>query len=300
MPVILLLLGSATTAAGVVLVAMGVTVRDGNFDLEIVTPGTIAAIGGLLLIGMGLAVRELRRIEQTMAVRSMLRPVRAGEAAEAGVGIESQNAPVRIPLPPRPKADVRSSLPSSNPALEANANVLSSARIEFPDLVRREGGPIVEAGTVTARTAASAAEIDSDVKKTATVGSSATGPVSGRIVPRLDVGARVSVASGRAKVFGPQASWSNGSKRNNQAAALRTAAPMVAADDTAPAGVAAADSESAPNADAHAAITILKSGVVDGMAYTLYSDGSIEAQLPQGTVRFGSINALRDHIEGGS
>jgi hypothetical protein len=43
--------------------------------------------------------------------------------------------------------------------------------------------------------------------------------------------------------------------------------------------------------------TILKSGVVDGMAYTLYSDGSIEAKLPHGTVRFGSIAELRAHIE---
>ena len=33
------------------------------------------------------------------------------------------------------------------------------------------------------------------------------------------------------------------------------------------------------------------------MAYTLYSDGSIEAQLPQGTLRFSSINELRNHIE---
>jgi hypothetical protein len=45
-------------------------------------------------------------------------------------------------------------------------------------------------------------------------------------------------------------------------------------------------------------VAILKSGVVDGMAYTLYADGSIEAQLPQGTVRFGSIAELRAHIEG--
>ena len=44
-------------------------------------------------------------------------------------------------------------------------------------------------------------------------------------------------------------------------------------------------------------MAILKSGVVDGMAYTLYADGSIEAQLPQGTVRFGSIAELRAHIE---
>ena len=45
---------------------------------------------------------------------------------------------------------------------------------------------------------------------------------------------------------------------------------------------------------------ILKSGVVDGMAYTLYADGSIEAKLPHGTVRFGSIAELRAHIENNS
>src|SRR6516225_3641137 len=36
---------------------------------------------------------------------------------------------------------------------------------------------------------------------------------------------------------------------------------------------------------------------VNGMPYTLYSDGSIEAQLPEGTLRFGSITELRNHIE---
>jgi hypothetical protein len=41
---------------------------------------------------------------------------------------------------------------------------------------------------------------------------------------------------------------------------------------------------------------ILKSGVVDGMGYTLYVDGSIEAELPQGTLRFASINELREHL----
>jgi hypothetical protein len=57
--------------------------------------------------------------------------------------------------------------------------------------------------------------------------------------------------------------------------------------------------EAAP-ADEVQAPTILKSGVVDGMAYTLYSDGSIEAKLPHGTVRFGSIAELRAHIESNS
>src|SRR5262249_17478500 len=52
-----------------------------------------------------------------------------------------------------------------------------------------------------------------------------------------------------------------------------------------------------PETPVPAPVSVLKSGVVDGMAYTLYSDGSIEAQLPQGTLRLGSIAELRTHIE---
>jgi hypothetical protein len=52
-----------------------------------------------------------------------------------------------------------------------------------------------------------------------------------------------------------------------------------------------------PEAQKPRAAAILKSGVVDGMGYTLYVDGSIEAELPQGTLRFASINELRSHLE---
>jgi hypothetical protein len=44
-------------------------------------------------------------------------------------------------------------------------------------------------------------------------------------------------------------------------------------------------------------VKILKSGVVDGMAYSLYSDGSIEAQMPEGMMRFSSIDELRSHLD---
>ena len=44
-------------------------------------------------------------------------------------------------------------------------------------------------------------------------------------------------------------------------------------------------------------VTGLKSGVVDGMAYSLYSDGSIEAQMPEGMMRFASIDELRAHLD---
>ena len=41
---------------------------------------------------------------------------------------------------------------------------------------------------------------------------------------------------------------------------------------------------------------MLKSGVVGGMAYTLYTDGSIQAELPDGVLRFSSLQELRDHV----
>ncbi len=45
------------------------------------------------------------------------------------------------------------------------------------------------------------------------------------------------------------------------------------------------------------AVTVLKSGIVDGTAYSLYSDGSIEAQMPEGMMRFASIDELRSHLD---
>jgi hypothetical protein len=87
--------------------------------------------------------------------------------------------------------------------------------------------------------------------------------------------------------------WPTGSRgpKPSEAPAKAEASPGAAAparehgDDKAKAG------------DEGRSVSILKSGVVDGMAYTLYADGSIEAQLPEGTVRFASIDELRDHLE---
>lgn len=59
-----------------------------------------------------------------------------------------------------------------------------------------------------------------------------------------------------------------------------------------------ADPAASPEAAQPGQVTVLKSGVVDGMAYSLYSDGSIEAQMPkEGLVRFASLNDLRDYLD---
>jgi hypothetical protein len=41
---------------------------------------------------------------------------------------------------------------------------------------------------------------------------------------------------------------------------------------------------------------VYRSGVIDGMAYTLFMDGSIAAELPQGRVKFASIDELQQYL----
>jgi hypothetical protein len=67
--------------------------------------------------------------------------------------------------------------------------------------------------------------------------------------------------------------------------------------ETIPAAPAADRYQPAAHPEDQPAVTVLKSGVVDGMAYSLYSDGSIEAQMPEGMMRFASIDELRTHLD---
>jgi len=312
MSVFLLLLGVVTAAAGLALAASGVTIHGGAVDTDVVTPGTIAAVGGLLLVGMGLAVRELERIERALAARPMLRPAHPSEApaTAAAAAAEPPNAPVRIPFPPKPKTNTTAQ-PASPGANTAPAPTEDGAferlRAKFPTLARLENGPVVEGTDVSLmpRVPARAEEDVAEVKNTAAVGGRGNGGAPARAAPRLDVKARPAASPGRTKGSVLNAFWPVGPRRDTQTALAPVASPPppppppvepapiseVAAPDPRPA--AGEPAASAP-------VSALKSGVVEGMAYTLYSDGSIEAQLPQGTLRFGSITALRNHIESGS
>jgi hypothetical protein len=52
----------------------------------------------------------------------------------------------------------------------------------------------------------------------------------------------------------------------------------------------------APAANGTPETTVYKSGVIDGMAYTLFMDGSIEAELPSGRVRFATVDELQKYL----
>jgi hypothetical protein len=76
-------------------------------------------------------------------------------------------------------------------------------------------------------------------------------------------------------------------------------APLGAPEANAPAAPERSAPPPAPSppSEPQPGVTVLKSGVVDGMAYSLYSDGSIEAQMPEGLMRFASLDELTAHID---
>jgi len=285
MPVVLLLLGTITTVAGLILVGSGVFIREGAFDTEVLTPGTIAAVGGLLLVGLGLAIRELRRIEQALAARPAARALDQGHRA---IG-EASDARPRLPE----EAEQRFEPQTSTAAALAEPAAFERVPPKLAPVQRVEAGEFADTADLpAAHEVAGFEETIAQVRSVAGGGRmTSAAPGSARGAPRLETKSRPAADKDKISVF--NTFWPAAPRRDKQGTPGKAAAPpLSAAAGTSP-------SEPAVPAPPTAAspISVLKSGVVEGMAYTLYSDGSIEAQLPQGTLRFGSISALRNHIE---
>ena len=306
----LLILGAVIAAAGVVLIGPGLPFGGRDYDASIVTPGAVAIVGGLILIGLALAVRALGRIEKALAARPLPHPVLQEEAAAPAAEEPAAAVPARIAFPPKP---VTEPAPPPAPAVATPRVLPEDAALErlrekFPTLVRLENAPVVEDADVSLSPKPSIRADEAVAEANNAVAQQSNGAAL-RIEPRLEVQARPANRPERAKNF--EAFWPKKQRPGQEApapAAKQPAAqqpPALAVEPVlTPEPVqfqfrepAPEPRPAAPAPEAPATVSILKSGVVDGMAYTLYSDGSIEAQLPQGTLRFGSITELRNHIE---
>ena len=307
----LLILGAVIAAAGVVLIGPGLPFGGRDYDASIVTPGAVAIVGGLILIGLALAVRVLGRIEKALAARPLPHPVLQEEAAAPATEEPAAAAPARIPFPPKPVAE-----PAAPPApAVATTRVLPEdaalerLREKFPTLVRLENAPVVEDAEVSLSPKPSVRADEAVAEANNAVAQQTNGAAPARIEPRLEVQARPASRPERAKNF--EAFWPKKQRPGREAPAPAAQQPAAQQPPALPVEPvltpepvqfqfrepAPEPRPVAPAPEAPTMVSILKSGVVDGMAYTLYSDGSIEAQLPQGTLRFGSITELRNHIE---
>lgn len=289
----LLTLGAVIIAAGLGLIASGFSFSHHAFDATNVTPGIVAITGGCILVGLAFVVRALLRVEHALMLRPMARPTSLGEV----VGLTAPAA--QVPLPVKPKAV---------PPPVAVAPDLQGAVEQAPAAVRipaLENAPMVEDSGVSLLPNGPLRAEDESVQ----INQAAPPRLNGASHPRTAQRVAVNTAPAARRAQPPKGSlfdslWPKAQRGAPevpppppavQTVPLPPAASLPALEAT-PQGPAAQPVPTAQEAAA-AAVSILKSGVVEGMAYTLYSDGSIEAQLPGGTLRFGSITELRNHIE---
>jgi hypothetical protein len=175
--------------------------------------------------------------------------------------------------------------------------------------VRLDNAPVVEDAEVSLSPKPSVRADEAVAEANPAAAQQTNGAAPARIEPRLEVQARPANRPAQAKNF--EAFWPKKQRPGREAPAPAVQQPAAQQPPALPVEpvltpepvqfqfkeAAPEPRLVAPAPEAPATVSILKSGVVDGMAYTLYSDGSIEAQLPQGTLRFGSIAELRNHIE---
>src|SRR5689334_5439232 len=93
--------------AGLVMIGFGVPINEFSFGNTLIGAGTTAAVGGLIIIGLGAVAGQLRRLGDKLAMQQVARPappIDTFETAPAPRPIPAQ-APVRAPLPVRPKTD---------------------------------------------------------------------------------------------------------------------------------------------------------------------------------------------------
>jgi hypothetical protein len=312
MSLILLVFGILITGAGVVAIASGSTVSDSGLGQSLIMTGAIAVVGGPLVMGVGSLISQLSAIAESLRLRPSAHiprladarqpsdSQRRSEALDAGPRLPDPRLPdprLPDPRPPDPRQaeprqseprapELRPTEPTPTAAIEVSGSALERLRSTVrPDRVVANGEdvPLSPNGNGLHHGAERKPEPRPEPRPEPEVRPGGPGETGKE--PRLDFLFRPKTPPRPPQGEQFDAMWP---KRRP-------------GDQSKPDEVARQPSSESPRAEREPrSVAILKSGVVDGMAYTLYADGSIEAQLPHGTVRFGSIAELRAHIENNS
>jgi hypothetical protein len=309
MSTILSLLGIAVTAAGVAAIGFGIPINEFTLGTTLIVAGVSAFTGGLVLIGLATVVAELGRLREAMRARPIARS--AAPSADAQELTQTAAAPVALATPglmagaraaqaasTRPKPEAPQVRPVEPRAPATSGVDTSRAEPAEPSIVAdEEEVTLSPSGAALPQThrprTLEPAPAEPKVSAEDRVGGTA---VEALKASRLDFLFRSKPARPASQRENFGAPWPAGKRAETEASQA-----LEADQDQSDHEAAVEDRRPQQGADEQPrAAAILKSGVVDGMAYTLYADGSIEAKLPHGTVKFGSIAELRAHIENNS
>jgi hypothetical protein len=283
----MLVAGIGLVLAGLLAIGFGIPVKEFSFGNTLILTGVMAACSGAIMLALAMAVRELKTIARRLdggmpeprgeiTVRPVLPPGATRDTApDGGMLFSRDNGPATTsaePPPPPPWQDDAGSrdrppAPEPEPAEAAAPPPKTKRNLLFSSTSRKERE------RAQARTSEPLPPdmLSADIRPNPA--DAPPPPVEPAEPPPASFDdAWPRPERGRAGDIPPQ---------------RRSERPPPAPE---------ASGAPARNAD-QPAVTVLKSGVVDGMAYSLYSDGSIEAQMPEGMMRFASIDELRAHLD---
>jgi hypothetical protein len=303
MSLILLVLGILITGAGIVTIGFGFFQDDPGFGNTLIVAGTTSLSAGVILIGLAAAVSQLVQIAQALrprvAARAPARPAEPAAPAPPMPPVVVRPAPARPPVAarPRPEPQVEERIPeppvAADQASEVSASAIERLRSSLARQEQKKSAEMTEAETAPVSQEASAQAASLPAGKGANGATPPPAPTSDEpSKPKLDFLFRSKARD--APLPEPFDSvWPRRPQPDQPTQPAELTKPPVRS----PARPRPPETSPPPASEEAPAPAILKSGVVDGMPYTLYVDGSIEAQLPEGTVRFSSIAELRAHIE---
>jgi hypothetical protein len=269
MTAMMLIAGIGCLLAGLVAIGFGIPVKEFSFGNTLILAGAVAACTGLVMFGLWSVVRELRSIAN-----------RLGPALPVADD-ETVMLPAVMPAPQRqPPAEI-SGFPfgrdqRAEQASAEDAHPMPSSQDETPAAAEpSEAASVPKPRRNLMFSSTSRRERERAHARAAD--------------PYAHAPTHDPAPSEPAAVTFPDVPPKPERAKSAEPAAGRRAGRAPSTFDETSAG-AVGNGE-------HPPVTVLKSGVVDGMAYSLYSDGSIEAQMPEGMMRFASIDELRAHLD---
>jgi hypothetical protein len=284
MMTMLLIAGIAVLAAGLLAIVFGIPVKEFSFGNTLILAGAVAACTGVILLGLAVVVRELQNIARRLGPANLAASRANAAPAVAGASAGEQPAPA--------------TLDRTEPAAQSSPSASSSAPWQDEAGARDRGRGQGEGAPEATLPEPAATKPKRNLLFSSSSRRERERAAGTPDAPAADPAPAPPVAPPAPKDAAPASfedAWPQ-SDRARSDALRRTRTPSTFAE---PNAAAPAPERPAPTARSEepAPVTVLKSGVVDGMAYSLYSDGSIEAQMPEGMMRFASIDELRSHLD---
>jgi hypothetical protein len=279
--VALLLAGTVVLCAGLLAVVFGIPIKEFSFGNTMILAGAAFACTGIVLIGLSFVVRELKNLAHRLDENALTGSGLAGSgAARSAAGVAADPSRSRVE-PSQPKAIRPTPRNAGKPDVLFSRDEMRDD--DFADeLDRLPPAPSLSPGSTPGW------PDESDHRPRSV-------PLPPRPPERVSEGGRRDILFSSTRREPQNGAGDYGAAEPDP---FESGWPSIErAPRNGNGGSNGNGRSQAARRNESASVTVVKSGVVDAMAYSLYSDGSIEAQMPEGMVRFESIEELRAHLD---